>query len=117
LIEVNHMIMEGNAEIVEFNSGNTEKNRQWLDGDLHPEQATPETNAERIASNTARIAEIQDRAAANRAKIDAVMEKVEANRAIILKDGEEIYARREKILANHEKIAANQARIAEMIGS
>jgi hypothetical protein len=117
LIEVNHMIMEGNAEIVEFNSGNIEKNRQWLDGDLHPEQATPETNAERIASNTARIAEIQDRAAANRAKIDAVMEKVEANRAIILKDGEEIYARREKILANHEKIAANQARITEMIGS
>jgi hypothetical protein len=116
LIEVNHMIMEGNAEIVEFNSGNIEKNRQWLDGDLHPKQATPETNAERIASNTARIAEIQERAAANRAKIDAVMEKVEANRAIILKDSEEIYARREKILANHEKIAANQARIAEMIG-
>jgi len=90
LIEVNHMIMEGNAQIVEFNSGNIEKNRQWLDGDLHPEQATPETNAERIASNTARIAEIQERAAANRAKIDAVMEKVEANRAIILKDSEEI---------------------------
>ena len=115
LIDVNHMIMEGNAAIVEFNSANIETNRQWLDGELHPEQATPETNAERIASNSARIAEIQERASANRAKIEAVMEKVEGNRAIILQDSDEIYARREKILANHEKIAANQERIAAMI--
>ncbi|MEY3605804.1 MAG: hypothetical protein RIQ49_2836 [Pseudomonadota bacterium] len=103
LIEVNHMIMEGNAEIVEFNAGNIETNRKWLDGDLHPEQATPETNAERIASNS------------SSAKIDAVMEKVEGNRAAILKNADAIYERRQSILENHKKIAANQERITKLI--
>jgi hypothetical protein len=116
LIEVNHMIMEGNAEIVEFNSGNIEKNRQRLDGDLHPEQATPETNAERIASNTARIAEIQERAATNRAKIAAVMEKVGANRGDnLLKDSEEIYAAARRFLPITKRLQRIKARIAAMI--
>ncbi|MBU6284501.1 MAG: hypothetical protein EB036_13335 [Betaproteobacteria bacterium] len=115
LIEVNHMVMEGNAEIVEFNAGNIEMNRKWLDGDLHPEQATPETNAERIASNASRIAEIQQRATANRSKIDAVMGTVEGNRAAILKNAEAIYERRQSIVENHKKIAANQERITKLI--
>jgi hypothetical protein len=117
LIAVNNMIMEGNAEIVEFNSANIEINRQYLDGELHPGRATPETNAERIASNTARIAAIQKRATASRAKIAAVMEKVEGNRATIQKDQAEIYARREKMVDNHEKVAVNQERIAALIAS
>jgi hypothetical protein len=117
LIAVNNMIMEGNAEIVEFNSANIEINRQYLDGELHPGRATPETNAERIASNTARIAAIQKRATASRAKIAAVMEKVEGNRATIQKDQAEIYARREKMVDNHEKFAVNQERIAALIAS
>lgn len=115
LIEVNKMIMEGNAEIVKFNAGNIETNGQLLDGHLQPEQATPETNAERIASNTSRLAELQERATANRAKIDAVMEKVEGNRAKILENADMIHERRQSIVENHKRIAANQQRVAKLI--
>ncbi|NBT70213.1 MAG: hypothetical protein EBT36_02095 [Betaproteobacteria bacterium] len=117
VIAVSEKMSEINKMLIEVNhiAGNIEMNRKWLDGDLHPEQATPETNAERIASNASRIAEIQQRATANRSKIDAVMGTVEGNRAAILKNAEAIYERRQSIVENHKKIAANQERITKLI--
>ena len=115
LIEVNNMIMEGNAEIVEFNARNIEINSGLLDGGLNTGEATRETNAERIASNASRIAEIQERASANRAKLDALIDNVEANRAKILGNSDTIDDRRQDILENHKKIAANQDRVSKLI--
>merc|ERR1719424_874097 len=56
LIEVNHHIMESNAGIVAFNAKNIEKNNKLLDGTISGADATPETNAARVKSNTERIA-------------------------------------------------------------
>jgi len=115
LIEVNHKIMENNAGIVSFNAQNIEKNNALLDGKISAADATPETNAARVKSNTERIAKIKGVAEANKAGIAALLDKVNANRAEILKNTEGIYARRVEIEANRAKMMVNAHKIADKL--
>jgi len=117
LIDVNSFIMEGNAGVVEFNSENIAINSEFIDGSLHPEDATPEQNAVRIQSNTDRIEEITKRANVNSSDLVGLMAKVTTNRASILSNMDIIYERRAEIQVNHHKMLANVHKIAEHIGS
>merc|ERR1719149_384623 len=115
LIEVNHHIMENNAGIVAFNAKNIETNNKLLDGTIAAGDATPESNAARVKSNTDRIAKIKGVAEANKGKIAALLEKVNANRVEILKNTDAIYAHRAEIGANRAKMLGNAKRIADKL--
>jgi len=116
LIEVNHHIMENNAGIVSFNAQNIEKNTKLLDtGAQCPKEATPESNAARVKSNTERIAKIKGVAEGNKGRIAGLLVQVNANRAEILKNTEGIYARRVEIEANRVKMMANAHKIADKL--
>jgi hypothetical protein len=107
LIEINSMIMAGNEEVANFNAKHVEINRRLLEGELKPSSATPESNAERIKSNTARMTEILDRALANSETLEAGMKRVLANRAQIAKNYGLILSRRQTIKSNHAKMMKN----------
>jgi len=115
LIDVNHHIMDNNAQIVSFNAANIEKNNKLLDGTISGADATPETNAARVKSNTERIAKIKGVAEANKGKIATLLEKVNANRVEILKNTDAIYARRSEIQANRAKMLGNSKRISDKL--
>ena len=108
LIEANSTIMEGNQEIADFNTKHVEINRTLLEGELKPSSATPESNAERIRSNTSRMNDILDRAISNGSNLDAQVEKMKANRERIRKNDELIHERRDTITQNHLKIGKNR---------
>merc|ERR1711935_115416 len=115
LIEVNHHIMENNVGIVAFNAKNIETNNKLLDGTIAAGDATPESNAARVKSNTERIAKIKGVAESNKGKIAALLEKVNGNRVEILKNTDAIYARRAEIQANRAKMLGNAKRIADKL--
>jgi len=115
LIDVNRSIMDTNEEIVQFNGKLIERNTQLLASGVDASKATPESNAELIAANSALISEISKRAAANKDHIQALYEAAGRNRAATVANAQAILDRRERIQENHSKIAANQKKVAAFI--
>merc|ERR1712195_461197 len=96
--------------------GNIETNNHLLEtGAQCPKEATPESNAARVKSNTERIAKIKGVAESNKGKIAALLEKVNGDRVEILKNTDAIYARRAEIQANRAKMLGNAKRIADKL--
>jgi len=117
LIEINKLIMESNEEIANYNSDLLNQNARWLDGALSPDQATPESNAALVSSNTNHCSKILARSEGNSDAINRLYTSTSDNRAAILANSEDIMARRKTILENHNHIVDNQHRIADLISS
>jgi len=111
LREINEDIMKGNADIVEFNKRHMDINTKLLSGAAALEEMTADKNAARIASNGARVDEVQKLATANKDKASAALESAKANRDKIEQNKESIYARRAEIEANITQTQANAAKI------
>jgi hypothetical protein len=111
LVEVNRQIMDANKSIVEFNAGQIAANAEMLGGSLSADKATPASNAEIIASNSAAMKELSAKASDNRGTILAVLETSEMNAASLMKNKDEINERRIAIMENRKGIADNKAKI------
>ena len=111
LIAINKKIMDANQGIVEFNDANIEMNTSLLDGDLNPAQATPESNAELIAANSAAMEGLMANASNNAARIGDILEKSSENAAGLMENKAQINERRSSIMAHRDRILANRERI------
>ena len=111
LVAINREIMDANKSIVEFNKGEIAANAKMLSGSLSAESATPQGNADIIASNTALMAELTANITHNRGTILAVLETSEMNSAALMKNKDEINERRISIMENRKGIADNKAKI------
>jgi hypothetical protein len=111
LVEINREIMNANKSIVEFNAGQIAANAEMLGGSLSADKATPASNAEIIASNSAAMKELSAKASDNRGTILAVLETSEMNAASLMKNKDEINERRIAIMENRKGIADNKAKI------
>jgi len=115
-IAINRRIMEANEAIREFNSAMIAENTRLLDGGLNTHAPTPESNAELVAANAAKIAEIQGRADTNIATIDELYATTETNRNNANANSKQIAERRTAIVQNRDIIAANVHRVAAAVG-
>ncbi|MEC9248813.1 MAG: hypothetical protein VX986_07315 [Pseudomonadota bacterium] len=115
LISVNERILEANELIKTFNSHEIDANKNLLEGDIAPEEASPESNAEVVASNAERIRELTEIALSNSDRIESIYDAVATHRQIIQENSDSILSRRDGIEENHEAIVDNKKIIAEMI--
>jgi len=116
LIELNREIMDTNEEVVQYNAVLIAENTRFLAEDSRKHlEATPDSNASLIASNSAKIDDVKKRADENLKKQHDILEKAKHNRARIIGNSDAIYARRARIEENHEKIASNQKKVSEFI--
>jgi len=115
-IAINRRIMEANEAIREFNSAMINENTRLLDGGLSGHAPTADTNAELVAANAAKIAEIQSRANANITTIEELYANTESNRNNANANSKQIAERRTAIVQNRDSIAANVLRVAATIG-
>ena len=111
LVAINREIMDANKSIVEFNAEQIAANAEMLSGSLSAEKATPASNAEIIASNSAVMKGLSAKASDNRGTILAVLETSEMNAASLMKNKDEINERRIAIMENRKGIADNKAKI------
>ena len=111
LVELNREIMDANKSIVEFNATQISANSDMLGGSLSADLATPQSNADIIAGNSALMAELTNNISHNRGTILAVLETSEMNAAALMKNKDEINERRVSIMENRKGIADNKAKI------
>jgi len=116
-IGINRDVMDGNETIVEFNAKKIEENSKFLAEGIDASKATPESNAQLIAENTARIAAISKKSEANKTRIEELLETTQRNRVAIRSNAESIHNRRERILVNRKNIHANQDKVAKFIAA
>jgi len=115
MVAVNRRIMELNEKIVTYNKGMIADNKEWLDNGVPGvDNPTPDSNAEIVAANAAKIDEVEARAKKNAETTKANRENILERRARIEANTKEIYERREKILENAENIKKNAARVAAL---
>ena len=111
LVALNREIMDANKSIVEFNATQISANSDMLGGSLSAGSATPQSNADIVAGNTAKMAELTKNISHNRGTILAVLETSEMNAAALMKNKDEINERRVSIMGNRKGIADNKAKI------
>jgi hypothetical protein len=111
LVAINREIMDANKSIVDFNANQISANSDMLGGSLSAASATPQSNADIVAGNTAAMAELTNNISHNRGTILAVLETSEMNAAALMKNKDEINERRVSIMENRKGIADNKAKI------
>ena len=103
--------MASNKRIVNFNSEQIDVNAELLEDSLHPENATPSTNAELIKQNREKMADLEIRATKNREEMEDLVSKSERNSKSLIENKEKIHQRRTTIMTNREKILKNRSKI------
>ena len=111
LIEINERIMAANRRIVEFNSEEIGINSELLNDKLHPENATPDTNAELIKQNRDKMTGLEKRVSSNREKMEGLISKSEKNSKSLIENKQKIHESRVTIMQNRENIMKNRAQI------
>ena len=103
--------MEANKKIVDFNNEQISINTSLLDGELKPNNATPEANAKTISDNVAAMDSLEKRTSANRSKMESLVQKSEENSKTLSENKASIKERREQMMANRAKILVNKSKI------
>ena len=111
LIEINEKIMASNKRIVDFNSEQIGVNSELLNDSLHPENATPDTNAELIKQNRDKMADLEARVSSNREKMEELVSKSEKNSKSLIENKKKIHERRVTIMKNRENLLKNRSKI------
>jgi len=115
-IEVIQDIQDGNEDIVRFNRGVIARNAELIEhGAKSAKDATPASNAVRIAANRRLIDSIRGRVEANKKRTAEVKATAQRNHEAIRAASRAIYARRAEIKKNGENIRANSAKISQFI--
>jgi len=114
MIEANNNILEGNEELKKFNTASVETNTKLLTG-IQADKATVESNAARIAANTAAIKMIEDHASKYDSKVDDNINDATDNRMAIIQNSGIIDVRRKEIIANRDGILAVGAQVVNQI--
>lgn len=119
LIEVNHDIMAANEEVVQFNASVIADNANIIKGgaDKALASATPDSNAQIIAANAAKIEEISKRVQENQALNQTNYDKACANRKAIDENTTDVYARRQRMQENRKHVDENAQAIATFIST
>jgi len=114
MIEANNNILEGNEELKKFNTASVETNTKLLTG-IQADKATVESNAARIAANTAAIKMIEDHASKYDSKVDDNINDATDNRMAIIQNSGIIDVRRKEIIANRDGILAVGVQVVNQI--
>jgi len=114
MIEANNKILEGNEELKKFNTTAIETNTKLLTG-IQADKATADSNAARIAANTAAIKMIVDHASKYDTKVDDNINDAMDNRKVIIENSGIIDGRRKEIIANRNGVMEVGAKIVAQI--
>jgi len=116
MMAANSKIIEVNGEISDFNANQSLINTGLLDGSISPENATTESNAERVAANEATIAKVEAQAKANTATMEANLKLTMKNQNELSENAKLIYERYTAIEKDHDAIDETAHNIASMVG-
>lgn len=103
--------MTANQSIVGFNKENIALNRNLLDGDLMPSNASAKSNAKIISKNKKLMKEISNSALSNRSRMKKLVKASLKNSTALIKNKNDIADRRDEILENRESMSANRRKI------
>jgi hypothetical protein len=108
---------DANDEMVEHCDDAADRNAQHFDGELahQMQQATDQSNNERVNENLELIAAIRERAQGNRERMQSRFDAASAESEVLTNIDDRLEAQRTEIMALREKLDANQHRIADTI--
>jgi hypothetical protein len=114
---INTQIAEANEKVVDMGDDMIAENAEWAEGKIAKQmrEATPNSNAQGVASNTERLQKLLERAHIAEQQAEDVVRRVEADTKGILELGDDIASRRERIQADRERVVANQKRAADLL--
>jgi nuclear transport factor 2 (NTF2) superfamily protein len=106
-----------NDVMVEHCDDAADRNAQYFDGELahQMQQASDQSNAERVNENMELIAAIRERAQGNRERLQARLDAANAESTTLASTDDRLESQRSEIMALREKLNANQHRVAETI--
>jgi len=104
-------------EMIEHCDEAADRNAQYFDGELahQMQQASDQSNNERVNANLELIAAIRERARGNRERLQSRFDAANGESAVLTSIDERLESQRSEILALREKIDANQHRVADTI--
>ncbi|MFZ9905839.1 MAG: hypothetical protein ACO3GE_10600 [Steroidobacteraceae bacterium] len=124
MLEAYRLIKEAIVQFSDINDAMLEhcddaadRNAQFFDGELahQMQQASDQTNNERVNENLELIAAIRERAQGNRERLHARFDTASAESGTLTNLDDKLESQRSEIIALREKLDANQSRVAETI--
>lgn len=115
--EATALFSDINDIMVEHCDDAADRNAQYFDGELahQMQQASDQSNAERVNENMELIAAIRERALGNRERLQVRLNTANAESTILANMDDRLESQRAEIMALREKLNANQNRVAETI--
>lgn len=124
MLEAYRLIKEATAQFSDINDAMIEhcddaadRNAQYFDGELahQMQQASDQSNGERVNENLELIAAIRERAQGNRERLQTRFDTASAETSALTNMDDKLESQRSEIIALREKLNANQSRVAETI--
>jgi hypothetical protein len=124
MLEAYRLIKEATAIFSDINDAMVEHcddaadiNAQYFDGELahQMQQASDQTNGERVNENMELIAAIRERAQGNRERLQTRLDTANAESTTLASIDDRLESQRSEIMSLREKLNANQHRVAETI--
>jgi hypothetical protein len=124
MLEAYRLIKEATAQFSDINDAMIEhcddaadRNAQYFDGELahQMQQASDQSNSERVNENLELIAAIRERAQGNRERLQTRFSTASAESSVLTNMDDKLESQRSEIMALREKLDANQSRVAETI--
>jgi hypothetical protein len=124
MLEAYRLIREATALFADINDAMIEhcdeaadRNAQYFDGELahQMQQASDQSNGERVNENLELIAAIRERAQGNRERLQTRFDAASAESSSLSNIEDKLESQRSEIMALREKVNANQHRVADTI--
>ena len=124
MLEAYRLIREATALFADINDAMIEhcdeaadRNAQYFDGELahQMQQASDQSNGERVNENLELIAAIRERAQGNRERLQTRFDAASAESSSLSNIEDKLKSQRSEIMALREKVNANQHRVADTI--
>jgi len=115
--EATDKFVEINDTMIEYCDDAADLNAQYFDGELahQMQQASDQSNSERVNENLELIAAIRERAQGNRERLQTRFDAASAEASMLSNIEDKLESQRSEIMALREKINANQNRVADAI--
>jgi hypothetical protein len=124
MLEAYRLIKEATVQFSDINDAMIEhcddaadRNAQYFDGELahQMQQASDQSNSERVNENLELIAAIRERAQGNRERLQTRFSTATAEASVLTNMDDKLESQRSEIMSLREKLDANQNRVAETI--
>jgi len=115
--EATDKFAEINDTMIEHCDDTADLNAQYFDGELahQMQQASDQSNSERVNENLELIAAIRERAQGNRERLQIRFDAASAEASMLSNIEDKLESQRSEIMALREKVNANQHRVADTI--